>query len=216
MNQLSRHYLEDSVDGLPDEIKQYLDERYLRNLPNQDIAHPKLLVVFSGGNAVGKTTIAQKIQERFQALVIENDAIKRCLLEKYPDMQRAELNPLVWKYTMNLYAHLDEWAQNGLVVRDGVIDWYYDRILPVFRERGYEFFIIEFNISRAASIELIKKRGDTPTFRAERALEILGDHEVHQKRFRSEYQPDVMLTDDTVFDHDVVLTKLADKLISMS
>lgn len=212
----SPHYRHDSTDGLSEDITDYLDQEYWHTIPYRDVQHPKLLVVFSGGNAMGKSTLSRRIAERFQALVIENDAVKRTLLARYPELERDQLNPLVWKYTSRLYDRLSSLTPNGLVVRDGVIDWYYDRILPGFIERGYEIFIIAFELSEAKSIELIRKRGDTPTFRVDRAMELLEDHAIHMRRFRAVYHPDVILTDDTIFDHSLVMDALAEKLASMS
>lgn len=130
-----------------------------------------------------------------------------------PDIDRlAELNPLIWKYTLDLYARLDSLTPNGLIIRDGVIDWYYDRILPIFQRHGYKLFIIGYDLSREKSLELIRSRGDTPTVKEERLYLLLQDHEIHQKRFRQEYTPDIMLDDDTVFDHDQVIDVLRQHL----
>ena len=113
---------------------------------------------------------------------------------------------------MELYGRLDDLTPNGLIVRDGVIDWYFDRILPIFEKAGYPIFIIGFDITREKAIELIKKRGDTPTVKEERFYQLLSDHEVHIKRYREAYTPDVILTDSTVFDHGLVLSALKQRL----
>jgi len=212
MSPLSQYYLYDDAGGLEQDLRAYLDEHYFRRLENLDRPNPKLLVVFSGGNAIGKTTISNKIREKFGALVIENDAIKRQLLKRMPNLDRAGLNQLTWQYTMDLYERLDELTPNGLIVRDGVIDWYYDRILPVFEKMGYPLFIIGFDITRKKATELIKKRGDTSTVKEERLYQLLDDHEVHISRFRKDYTPDIILTDATLFDHHLVLAALKQQL----
>ena len=200
---------------LTDDLREYLDTAYLAKLPHLAVAHPKLAVVFSGGNAVGKSTMSRAIQERFHGLVIENDGIKRTILKREPDFVWEKLNPVTWAYTTELYRRLGSISPNGLLVRDGVVDWYYDRIFPILKESGYELFIIEYDLSHEKQVALIEARGDTETFTAERALEILGDHAVHQKEFRSRHKADVVLTDDTVFDTDLVLEKLEKRLASM-
>ena len=215
MDKLSTHYRTDSVERLDERIEEYLDKNYFDQLKNLDCSNPKLLVVFSGGNAVGKSTISAVIEDEFDAVVLENDAVKRTLLQLKPDADRDELNRLTWKYTMGLYPRLESLTANGLLVRDGVIDWYFDRILPVFEQAGYELFIVGFDISRNKSIELIKKRGDTPTVKENRFYELLEDHEIHIKRFREKYQPDILLHDDDLFNHDIVIRALRQKLASM-
>ena len=105
---LSPHYRSDSPSGaLRPETAAYLDEHYLKQLKNLDRKNPKLLVVFSGGNAMGKTTIARKIKAELHGLVLENDAVKRTLLQRTPGIGRDELNQLTWQYMMDLYARLD-------------------------------------------------------------------------------------------------------------
>jgi predicted kinase len=212
MQALSPNYRDDPSDGLKPEIKAYLDEMYLKSLTNLDKTNPKLLVVFSGGNAMGKSTISHKISERFGGLVLENDAVKRQLLKLIPDIDRATLNKTTWQYTMSLYEQLSDITQNGLVVRDGLIDWYYDRILPVFENAGYALFIIGFDVTQQKALELIKKRGNTATVQEERFYVILKDHEIHIKRFRALYTPDVILHDENLFQQDLVLNALGEKL----
>lgn len=212
MQQLSQNYRNDGTEGLEPEVKQYLDETYLHHLKNLEQPNPKLLVVFSGGNAVGKTTLAQKIGDKFGGLIIENDAMKRQLLQAYPGLERIPLNQLIWRYTMDLYKRLDDVTPNGLIIRDGIIDWYFDRILPIFEKAGYSLFIIGFTVSQKKAIELIRKRGDTPTVKEERFYQLLDDHAIHIRRFRELYTPDVELTDADLFDHDQVLAKLAKRL----
>lgn len=216
MQLLSPHYRNDSTNGIPDDIQVYLDEHYLKNLEHLDVVHPKLLIVFSGGSAIGKSVLAGRIKQEFQALVLENDAIKRCLQKLDPEMTRDEQSTLTWQYSMNLYDRLPEVTQNGLVVRDAVIDWYYDRILPKFLERGYELFVVAYDLSYEKRVELIKKRGDTVIATVERFITLLGDHDIHMKRFRSEYTPDVVLHDDDLFDYDPVIEALRQKLNSLS
>ena len=201
-------YRTDTVDGLPADIKAYLDERFLATLPHLDVPHAKLLVVFSGGNAMGKSTLSAKIGQELQALVLENDRIKKCLLELRPEQNREERNVLTWRYSMDLYARLGSITPNGLVVRDGLIDWYYDRILPVFDKQGYKLFIIGYDISREKREALVRKRGDTATVSADLLVSLMDEQDEHIRRFRQHYTPDILLTDDNLFDHERVINAI--------
>ncbi len=212
MKRLSKHYRSDDSTGIDTKTKDYLDQHYLANLKNLNDVNSKMLVVFSGGNAVGKSTIAHKIEEELNGLVLENDAIKLTLLKFNPDYNMDDLNRTTWQYTMDLYERLDEVSSNRLIVRDGIIDWYFDRILPVFEKNGYPFFIIGFDVSRRKLIELIRKRGDTPTLSEARFYEILDEHEMHTRRFREVYTPDVTLADNSLFDYELILNKLKSKM----
>ena len=212
MKPLSPRYRQDDGEPLDESVKAYLDKNYLPLLNNLDKIHPKLMVVFSGGNAVGKSTLSRKIEKELGAVVIENDEIKRCLKDLLHTIDANILSPITWKYAMEVYLRLPELTQNGLVVRDGVIDWYFDRLLPMFNELGYELFIVGYDVSREKNVELIEKRGDTPTFRKDRAHLLFDDHDIHIKRFREQYTPDIMLDDDNLFDHDRVIAAIRQRL----
>lgn len=215
MQELSQTYRNDSAGDIPGKVRACIDACFLKNLNNVEVANPKILVVFSGGNAVGKSTLAGRLMRELQAVVLENDAIKRCIKQHFPAFDRDERNIYTWKYSMGLYERISSVTSNGFIVRDGVIDWYFDRILPVFERQGYRIFIIAFDISRQKNIELIMARGDTPTVSAERLVGLINEHEIHTARFRKQYTPDIVLTDETLLDHDAVLRLLRKELGAM-
>lgn len=213
MNKLSPRYRSDPDTGLDADIERYLDDNYFRNLPYIDECNPKVLVVFAGGSGIGKSTLSQKIADEFYGLRLENDGIKRVLLQKYPDLTHGdELHHYTWQYSMSLYRRLKDLSPNGLVIRDGIITWYFDRILPIFERQGYQLFIVGYDVSEAKMRELIHARGDTPTTTEERLYMLIPDQQIHLKRFLAHYTPDIILNDDTVFHHDDVLQALKKKL----
>lgn len=212
MSKISPAYREDNYEGLPLDVKEYVDEHFLLNLPNIDLVNPRLLIVFSSGNAVGKSSLSQRIAKELYAVVLENDAIKNHTLQFNPDIDRDMLQLLTWQYTMDLYHRCSADIKNGLLVRDGVIDWYYDRILPIFKEQGYELFIIGYNLSRQKLEQLIRTRGDKPTVSASRLIAQLDDHAIHQRRFREVYKPDILLGDDNVFDHGRIIEMIRSRI----
>jgi hypothetical protein len=213
MQKLSPSYRNDNEDVvLPEDVKKFLDENFLNKLNNLHQPNPKMVVVFSGGNGLGKSTLSERIGDELKALVLENDRIKTCLLEIMPDIERDKLNGLSWKYSVELYSRLDKLTPNGLVVRDGVIDWYYDRVLPIFESRNYSLFVVGYDVSRAKRIELITKRGEKPTTSSERLIQIIDEHAIHTERFRKHYTPDIILSDTNLFDYDPVIAKIKDRL----
>lgn len=213
MDSLSPRYRNDPADGLEPDIRKYLDEHYFSKLAYLDTQNPKLLVVFAGGNAVGKSTLAERITREFHGLRLENDGVKRAILAKHPELVMTDkLHKITWQYTMDLYARLDQLTANGLVIRDAVITWYYDRILPLFEERGYALFIVGYDLSDEKMRELINARGNTLTSTTERFHILIEDQKIHLARFLSHYTPDIVLRDDTVFDHGSVVAALHYKL----
>lgn len=212
---LSPTYREDADKDVPSDVRVYLDKYFLATLKNRTASNPKLLVVFSGGNGVGKSSLARKIEAELAGVVLENDAVKVHLLQYNPQISRDDLQRLTWQYTMDLYKRINKEIPNGLVVRDGIIDWYYGRILPIFEAQGYDLFVIGYDISERKSTELIRARGDKLTVTAERLISLFSEHRAHQARFRGAYKPDILLSDNTMFDHDSVINALRQKLNDM-
>ena len=210
---ISTHYRQDPDEGIPDELRDFLDKEYFNELPYVAASNPKVLVVFAGGNAVGKSTLARRLEETFKGLRIENDAIKELIIKRHPELAHDDKrHHLTWQYTMDLYKRLDSLTSNGLVIRDGTIAWYYDRLLPIFEKQGYKIFVIGYDLSEQKMRSLIDKRGDTPTTTASRLHQILPDHFVHNSRFFAAYPPDIMLTDENLFEYDPVITALQKEL----
>ncbi len=209
MNKLSPLYRNDTDEGIDPELRDYLDGEFFQKLEHIKEVNPKVLVVFAGGNAVGKSTLSAKIAEELHGIRLENDGVKRAVLRLKPELAMTdELHNITWRYTMNLYKRLSSLTNNGLVIRDGIITWYYDRILPIFEAQGYTLFIIGYNLSEEKMRELIAARGDTPTSTAERFYQLIPDQKIHLKRFFNVYTADVMLDDASVFDHEKVLAAL--------
>lgn len=209
MDKLSPLYRNDAEAGIDPELRDYLDKEFFQKLANIDETNPKVLVVFAGGNAVGKSTLSAKIAEELHGICLENDGVKRAILAIKPDLAMTdELHNITWRYTMDLYRRLDTVTHNGLVIRDGIITWYYDRILPIFESRGYKIFIIGYDLSEEKMRQLIAARGDTATSTMERFYQLITDQKIHLKRFFKEYNADIMLDDASVFDHDKVVQAL--------
>lgn len=208
----SKIYRNDGVISIPARARQYLDTHFLPNLPNVHVPHPKLLVVFSGGNAMGKSAISAKLGQELQALVLENDDVRRHLVDFDPNLDQDKANQYMWQYMLDTYKDLDKLTPNGLVVRDGIIDWYYDKILPLFKRQGYEIFIIAFDVSREKRIELLKQKGDTKTAKVEYLLRMVDDHIAYEHVFRKEHTPDLILRDDNLFDHEAVVQAVRERL----
>lgn len=209
MDKLSPLYRNDAEAGIDPELRDYLDKEFFQKLANIDETNPKVLVVFAGGNAVGKSTLSAKIAEELHGICLENDGVKRAILATKPDLAMTdELHNITWRYTMDLYRRLDTVTHNGLVIRDGIITWYYDRILPIFESRGYKIFIIGYDLSEEKMRQLIAARGDTATSTMERFYQLITDQKIHLKRFFKAYNADIMLDDASVFDHDKVVQAL--------
>ena len=208
MEKLSKRHRKDELLGISSDLRTLLDNEYLHKQDNLSAQNPKLLVAFSGTSAVGKSTLSKRIEEELNGLVIENDGVKRCLIEHRPELSQRERGKVTWEYTMDLFRRLPEVTPNGLIVRDAVIDWYFDRIFPIFEASGYKIFIVKFDVSKDKNVDLLKSRGDTETQSLENLLDVLPEQHIHMTRFAESYKPDITLTDDNLYDHKAVVEKL--------
>lgn len=198
------------------ELREYLDKEYFRKLDNLDVENPKLLVVFAGGNAVGKSTLAEKISRELGGLRLENDAMRRAIMRKQREaMWSPELGRPLWNYTMGLFARLETLTLNGLIVRDSVVTGSYEKVLPWFLARGYELFVVGYDLSDAKMRELIAARGDTEIITVDGLLNLMEANRKNRERFFAEYDANIMLTDETVFEYDVVVEAIREKLRKM-
>jgi hypothetical protein len=115
-----------------------------------------------------------------------------------------------------VYSRLHTLTVNGLIVRDGAIHWYYDRILPAFEHQGYELLVVRYDLGDVLCKELIHTRGDTETVSASRLEEIINDHKIHLKRFNAEHTADIVLNEQTYHDHARVIEALRAKLDTLA
>lgn len=212
MDKLSPNYMTKEFKGMPKEIQDEFDKEYFAHLANTNVSNPKLMVTYSGGSAVGKSSLSTALQTALHGVVLENDAVRALIAKLRPELPKDERNILFWQYTMSIYTRMSKLTKNGLIIRDGVVDWYYDRVFPLFEQQGYEIFIVAFDISRQKREQLILRRGDKETVSANRLLEIMDEQDFHIERFRKFRKPDITLHDDDMFDHDKVIAAIKAKL----
>ena len=198
-----------SGEAIDPELRGYLDREFFQKLDNINATNPKVLVVFAGGNAVGKSTLSAKIAKELRGLRFNNDDIRRAIVRKFPELARTQrVNQLLWQYSMDLYDRLESMTSNGLIIRDAIITGSYEKILPQFEVRGYGLFVIGYDLSDEKLKQLIIDRGDTDIVTVQNMLNQLEFHKQNRQRFFGEYSADIMLDDESVFEHDEVVHTL--------
>ena len=105
-----------------------LDETILSQLSFSKFEHPKLLVTFSAVPCAGKTTIAKPLAKNLQALYLENDYLRKAILQNsQTTLHITEINKILYPYLPHLYEKLLNFT-NGLWVLDALIDEHYEDI----------------------------------------------------------------------------------------
>lgn len=124
-----------SGEAIDPELRGYLDREFFKS-SIISMKNPKILVVFAGGNAVGKSTLSAKIAKELRGLRFNNDDIRRAIVRKFPELARTQrVNQLLWQYSMDMYDRLESMTSNGLIIRDAIITGSYEKILPRFEVR---------------------------------------------------------------------------------
>ena len=202
-----------SGEAIDPELRGYLDREFFQKLDNINATNPKVLVVFAGGNAVGKSTLSAKIAKELRGLRFNNDDIRRAIVRKFPELARTQrVNQLLWQYSMDMYDRLESMTSNGLIIRDAIITGSYEKILPQFEVRGYGLFVIGYDLSDEKLKQLIIDRGDTDIVTVQNMLNQLEFHKQNRQRFFGEYSADIMLDDESVFEHDRVIDALRETI----
>lgn len=178
-------------------IIKEVGEAYIASLKNLDVAHPRLLVLFSGAPGVGKTTIAQKIESEFRGLRLENDAIRRMLKQDYPDMMLEDISRLTYVIMQNSWDWLVDNSDNGLFVIDASIDRRYAQVEEFAREYGFKTVLLAFEITDQDHEQRIRNRGEHPFASLDRILSFAQQRRQEQKDFLSHHAPDMVITRST-------------------
>lgn len=117
-------------------------------------SNPTLLVMFSGTPGMGKTTVAKKLEERFQGLRINADDV-RIILRKYHLRDEKLVNSyLVWCMDKLLKI-----SPNHLIILDRSVDRKYDTCVGLAKKYNCETFLIRMQVERGVVEERIRLRG---------------------------------------------------------
>lgn len=134
------------------ELFERILDKYSEHLKNININHKKLIICLSGIPASGKTHIAKVLEEKYNAVRVENDEIRRVIKKIMPDTDRDERQEILQEFLIWLISNYK--YKNGLIILDSSIDRKYDAVREIASENGFGIFVIKVNVSR----EVAEKR----------------------------------------------------------
>lgn len=137
-------------------ILEKIFQKHLSRLKHLNVPHKKLVICFSGIPSSGKTTLAEKIEERYRGIRITNDEIReiiREVMEKHKIERNEERNQeILHDYLAYLLKVYDE--KNKLIILDSGIERSYQKIFSLLQEKAYSCFVILLDIP----LEIVKER----------------------------------------------------------
>ena len=197
-----------------EKLFQLLDALYIPTLKNVSVQHPRLMVWFSGPPSSGKSRVARAIEEKFQALRLENDAIRILLLEHFPQLSFDERNDATYAYSRHLSDRLLDIALNGFWVIDSSIDRRFADFYAFADTHRFDHLLIAMDIPEEIHREWIVAGGDRPYSTAADYLKRAPQRRQEQQAFLTTHTPDIILGPDYAM--KTVLDAVAAKLDGMA
>ncbi len=130
----------------------YIHQQKLNNLKK---SNRPMLICFSGTPGMGKTTISEKLESHYSALVISSDQ-NRSLIKKHSSEKKKYSKEDDSDYFYFLINNLPK--TNGMIVLDMSIDRTYKELLPWASKNKLPVFIIQLELSKDEAINRIKSR----------------------------------------------------------
>ncbi len=193
------------------DLYQRIFDQHRQRLHNLEVAHPKLLVVFSAIAGSGKTTLAKAIEERYRAVRVSNDHVRAVIDRVDPELSPAAKQKLLEQYVLKLFEYLSA-QPNGLVLLDASIDRKYFAVKEQAEPLDYHMVLIKISLPRAEIERRVRERHKSAA-KPEVYLNEFDRWQVDNKRLASQVKPDIIVADNYTFNFDPVFTFLDQLLI---
>lgn len=184
-----------------------LHQRHLHNL---EVPHAKLIVCFSAIAGSGKTTLAKAIEQRYRAVRISNDHIRRAIDQLDIAKDPAEQQRLLEQYLLRLFDYLQT-QPNGLILLDSSIDRKYAEVKQHTEPLGYALLVIRIELPRSELERRIRERDKSKT-NPEAYLHEFDRWIADNERFASLVKPDLTLISEQTLDFDNVFSFLDSRI----
>ncbi|NOZ44780.1 MAG: AAA family ATPase [bacterium] len=166
-------------------------ERYLLSLNNRDYRHKKIIISFSAIPGSGKTYIAKKIEQKYHALRINTDDIRKIIIDfgiEDEEMKQAILEDFVY----NLFEKKLNKADNGLVILDLSIDRKYREIQDYANNHGRQLFVIRLETKKNLILSRLQQREDK---NLQKFLDDMERYEHDFQNYIENHKPNIIVQD---------------------
>jgi predicted kinase len=136
-----------------EKILEKIFKEHCLQLKNTDIKQPPFFITFSGTPGMGKTFLAKQLEDKYKAVRIRTDDIRR-LVESNLSNQRKQKDyeNVLEEYLKYFFKHYK--LANKRFILDASIDRRYKTLFPKLKAKNIKFVVIRLKVPR----DLIAKR----------------------------------------------------------
>jgi predicted kinase len=179
--------------NIDDELLLAVNALYRPSIKNSKVAHPKLLILFSGPPSSGKSTVAKAIEKHFRAIRLENDSIRVLANKLQPTSDLNWKSELSYAYMDYLRPRLAKDSPNGLWIIDANIDVHHKKLFDFAKQYGFNTVLLAMTIPEKLRREWILETGDRPWAKADKYLETMAMRKAQHDKFLATHMADMYL-----------------------
>jgi predicted kinase len=185
-----------------EEVFGKIYEQHIKKLKNLDTFNKKGVICFSGIAGFGKTYIAKILEEKYKGVRISNDEIREIISGL---IEEEEIDSLTYSYLRWLIQNYK--FRNNLIILDSGIDRRYKERFSLFKEKGYQIFIVRLKVSEAVyERRIIEKFGKLD----DNYINRIDDWKKQYKEFGENVKSDIIIENEK--DNELNLELLYSKL----
>ncbi len=176
-------------------LQSKLDHNLVAKLRFKRVTNPRLLISFSAVPGSGKTTIAKQIHQTFRTLYLENDAIRKAILELAPHLNGIEdINKCLYSYLPHFYERVFELSNRTWVV-DATINSYAYDFFAMAKKYKFQTYVIRIEKSKDLVKRQITERGDRPHATVADYISALPVREMEHQKFAENFESDYVVSE---------------------
>jgi thymidylate kinase len=154
-----------------------------------NVKHDPLVICFSGVSGMGKSTIAQLLEDKYQAVRISSNDIRAIMhsLKINPNeiVDKDKMATVLEAYTIYLMQRVR--ISNGLIILDASIDRVYKDLFPVLNQLGFAHTVIRLEVPLDIAKSRIQLRDkENAKFYLKHFEKWAADYEAFGKAYKSE------------------------------
>jgi len=146
-------------------IFEILDRDFYDRIENKDVKNGhRLMVCFSGIPGSGKTTLAKKIEDRYQGVRVTKDDARMLVYQNEEIKDVQDVEDIMDEYMKTLMDRLPK-LPNGLLVVDSSVDRKFDLYKDWAEKNGYKIFLIRLETPSEVITERWSRDKDESTYK---------------------------------------------------